>query len=143
MSGQKPRTQPKTGEVRERELRLAIVRIQHGRTGVSSDKVTFAAVAREAGVSTALIHNCHPKIAELIREIQGRSSRSQRDAKRQELLDERRKCRELRKEIQTLRAKVAALASINEVLLAENRRLKAASTDTRVRQFGPSNVRNC
>jgi hypothetical protein len=35
-------------------------------------------------------------------------------------MDERRKCRELRTEIQALRAKMAALASINnEVLLAE------------------------
>lgn len=135
MSAQRLRTQPKTGAVRERELRLAVVRIQRGRTSVPTDEVTFAAVAREAGVSTALIHNCHPKIAELIREIQGRSSRAQRDAKRQELTDERRKCRELRKEIQELRAKIAALASINEVLLADNRRLKAAGSDTRVQQL--------
>lgn len=126
------RTQSKTGEVRERELRLAIVRIQRGRSGVPNAKVTFAAVAREACVSTALIHNCHPKIAELIRQMQGRSGRAQRDAVRGELVDERRKCTELRAEIQSLRAKIAAIASINEVLLAENRVLKAAYNDPRV-----------
>lgn len=114
MSGRTIRTQPKTGEARERDLRLAITRIQRGRASVAGAKLTFAAVAREAGVSTALIHNCHPKVAELIRETQGRSSRVQREAKHQELMDERRRCGELRAEIHGLRAKMAALASINE-----------------------------
>jgi len=142
MSMQRIRTQPKTGEVRERELRLAIVRIQRGRTNVPGDKVTFVAVAREARVSTALIHNCHPQIAGLIREIQGRSSRAQGDSKRQELMDERRKCRELREENQELRAKVAALASINEVLLADNSRLTALLSAEQVLRFGPRALRS-
>jgi hypothetical protein len=51
-------------------------------------------------------------------------------------MDERRKCRELRTEIQALRAKMAAPASINEVLLAENRQLRAASSAPGVRVIG-------
>jgi AcrR family transcriptional regulator len=88
-------------------------------------KLTFAAVAREAGVSTALIHNCYPEIAELIREQQGRSSRAQRDAKREQLRAEQDKTRELRKQLKELERQIASLASINEVLLIENRELKA------------------
>jgi uncharacterized coiled-coil DUF342 family protein len=135
--GKRTRSHSKTGEVRERELRMAIVRIQRGRSSVPNAKVTFAAVAREVGVSTALIHNCHPKIAELIRQMQGRSSRARRDAMRQELLDERRKCSELRAEMQSLRAKLAAIVSINEVILSENRVLKATG-ESKVRRLSPT-----
>ena len=79
----------KTAGVRDRELRLAITRIEKGRSKANESNLTIAAVAREAGVSTALIHNCHPDIAELIRQSQGRSSRAQRDAKQLELKAER------------------------------------------------------
>ena len=119
----------KTAAVRDRELRLAIARIEKGRSKTNEIKLTIAAVAREAGVSTALIHNCHPDIAELIRQSQGRSSRAQRDAKQLELKAEREKARELRLEIALLRSKVATLASINEVLLDENRTLKSRLGD--------------
>jgi AcrR family transcriptional regulator len=115
----------KTGEVRDKELRLAISRIEKGRAHTQATKLTIAAVAREAGVSTALIHNCHPEIAEIIREAQGRSSRAHRDAKHQELKAEREKSRLLREDIATLRDQVAKLASINEVILAENREFKS------------------
>ena len=115
----------KTAEVRDKELRLAIIRIKKGRSKANETKLTIAAVAREAGVSTALIHNYHPEIAEQIRESQGRSSRAQRDAKQLELKAEREKARQLRLEIALLRSKVASLASINEVLLDENRTLKS------------------
>lgn len=122
----------KTAGVRDRELRLAITRIEKGRSKANESKLTIAAVAREAGVSTALIHNCHPDIAELIRQSQGRSSRAQRDAKQLELKAEREKTRELRLEIALLKSKVATLASINEVLLDENRTLKSRLGDPKV-----------
>ena len=103
---------------------------------MNETNLTIAAVAREAGVSAALIHNYHPEIAEIIRQRQGRSSRSQRDAKQLELQKERDKARHLRAEATTLRAKVALLASINEVLLDENRRLKSQLNDPTVVRFG-------
>lgn len=119
-------------DTREKELQLALYRIERGRTKTGEKKVTITAVAREAGVSAALIHNHYPKIAEAIREVQGRSSRAQRDVKHQDLSAERERSRILRKEIDELRKKVAGLASINEMLIIENRTLKAKNNDSKV-----------
>ncbi len=83
-------TNYKPAEDREKDLKLALYRIQKGRARSGETKVTIAAVAREAGVSTALIHNHYPRIAEAIREAQGRSSRAMRDVKQQDLIAERR-----------------------------------------------------
>jgi AcrR family transcriptional regulator len=110
---------------REKELKLAIYRIEKGRAHTQETKLTIAAVAREAGVSTALIHNHYPEIAETIREKQGRSSRAMRDVKNQDLIVERQKSAGYRQEIKALRAKLASIASINEVLLDENQALRA------------------
>lgn len=115
----------KPADIREKELRLALYRIQKGRAHTGETKITIAAVAREAGVSTALIHNHYPGIAEAIRDSQGRSSRAIRDVKHQELIAERKKSAAYRQEIEELRCKVANLASMNEVLAAENGVLKA------------------
>ena len=125
-------TNYKPAEDREKDLKLALLRIQKGRTHTGESKVTIAAVAREAGVSTALIHNYYPRIAEAIREAQGRSSRAMRDVKQQDLIAERKKSAVHRQEIEELRGKVANLASINEVLMDENRVLKAKLSDRKV-----------
>ncbi|AVZ17510.1 TetR family transcriptional regulator [Pseudomonas aeruginosa] len=122
----------KPAEDREKDLKFALLRIQKGRAKTGETKVTIAAVAREAGVSTALIHNYYPSIAEAIRQVQGRSSRAMRDVKHQDLLAERKKSAGYRKEIEELRAKVANLASINEVLLEDNRVLKEKMNDRKV-----------
>ncbi len=122
----------KSADAREKELLLALRRIERGRAKTDEKKVTIAAVAREAGVSAALIHNHYPNIAEIIREVQGRSSRAQRDVKHQDLRAEREKGRAMRLEIEELRNKVAKLASLNEVLITENRILKAKQNDPRV-----------
>lgn len=122
----------KPAEDREKDLKLALYRIQKDRARSGETKVTIAAVAREAGVSTALIHNHYPHIAEAIREAQGRSSRAMRDAKHHDLLVERKKSAGYRQEIEELRIKIANLASINEVLLDENRVLKGKMNDCRV-----------
>ena len=122
----------KPAEDREKDLRLALSRIQRGRSQRGETKVSVAAVAREAGVSTALIHNYYPSIAEAIREAQGRSSRAMRDVKHQDLIAERKKSQEYRQEIKELRTKLAQLASINEVLLDDNRGLKAKLNDRNV-----------
>jgi AcrR family transcriptional regulator len=122
----------KPAEDREKDLKLALLRIQKGRARTGESKVTIAAVAREAGVSTALIHNHYPRIAEAIREVQGRSSRAMRDVKQQDLIAERKKSVAYRQEIEELRAKVANLASINEVLMYDNRVLKAKLNDPKV-----------
>jgi AcrR family transcriptional regulator len=122
----------KPSDARERDLKLALARIKRGRAHTGESKVTIAAVAREAGVSAALIHNHYPNVAEAIREVQGRSSRAQRDVKHQDFLAEREKNRMLRQENEELRIKVANLASINEVLMADVRVLKAKQSDLKV-----------
>ena len=126
------KTTRKTSDSRERDLRLALARIQRGRAHTGESKVTIAAVAREAGVSTALIHNHYPNVAEAVREAQGRSSRAQRDVKHQDLIAEREKNKLLRQELEELRLKTADLASINEVLMAELRALTARSGDLKI-----------
>lgn len=118
-------TAHKASEVREKELRLALTRIQHGRARSGETKVSIAAVARESGVSRALIHNHYPGVAEAIREAQGHSSRAQRDVKQKKLRAERDRNRALRLEIEELRKKVSRLASLNENLLVENLTLKS------------------
>ncbi|MCW8156471.1 TetR family transcriptional regulator [Stutzerimonas stutzeri] len=122
----------KPAEDREKDLKLALYRIQKGRAHTGETKVTIAAVAREAKVSTALIHNYYPDIAEAIREAQGRSSRAIRNVKHQDLIAERKKSANYRQEIEELRNKVAHLASINEVLLNENEVLKSKLNDRKV-----------
>jgi len=122
----------KSAEAREKDLKLALYRIQKGRAHTGETKVSIAAVAREAGISAALIHNHYPNIAEAIREAQGRSSRAIRDVKHQDLIVERNKSAAYRREIEEMRTKVANLASINEVLLDENSVLKAKLKDRKV-----------
>lgn len=127
----------KPADAREKDLLLALARIQRKRSHTGETKVSIAAVAREAGVSTALIHNHYPKIAEAIRTVQGRDSRSQRDVKHQELIVQRKRNRELREEIKELRSKVASVASINEMLLSENRILKSKQSHPNVFDLVP------
>lgn len=126
----------KPAEDREKDLKLAFNRIQKGRARTGETKVSIAAVAREAGVSPALIHNHYPKIAQAIRDAQGLSSRATRDSKHQELTAERKKGAAYRSEIAELRTKLAQLASINEVLLEENLVLKAKLKDRKVVEIG-------
>ena len=108
-----------SGEQRAAALSLAVKRIERGRAKTKAKALSIAAVAREAGVTPALIHNCHPEIAEYIRERQGRSSRAQRDAKHSELKAEKDKNRLLQAEVAELRSNVSRLASINEVMALE------------------------
>lgn len=126
---------------REKDLRLAIYRIEGGRAHTKETKLTIAAVARETGVSTALIHNHYPTIAETIREKQGRSSRTMRDVKHQDLIAERQKSAGYRKEIEELQVKLASIASINEVLLDENQTLKSKLRDRNVLELASSTPR--
>jgi len=115
----------KTAEVRKKELRLAILRIKHGKSRSGITRVSILSVAREAGISAALIHNHYPSIADDIRREQGQDSRAKRDAISQRLKKERDKNRKLRGENSALYTDIRRLASINEVLLAENRSLHA------------------
>lgn len=124
--------QRKSADAREVDLRLAMSRVQRGRSLTKANKLSITSVAKEAGVSPALIHNHYPAIANAIRAAQGRSSRQQRDAKHEQLKAEQDKTRRLRREIDRLRLDVDRLASINETLLEENLALKAKQGNRRV-----------
>lgn len=127
----------KPADKREKELRLAIARIQRGRAArTQTTKLSISSVAEEVGVSPALIHNHYPQIAEAIRTAQGRDSRTQRDAKQSALQAERAKARALREEVAGLKLDVRRLASINETLAAENAFLRAQVASPNVQQLG-------
>lgn len=129
-------TNRKPADARRRDLELAISRIQRGRAHTKATTVNISAVAKEAGVTPALIHNHYPDVAETIREAQARSSRVQRDAKHGELRAAKERNRALREELVALRVQIAKLASINEVLVVENRILKAKRDASNVTDFG-------
>ncbi|RYE42022.1 MAG: TetR family transcriptional regulator [Hyphomicrobiales bacterium] len=101
-------------EQTERRLKEAMEQLQH-----SGDKVSISAVAKAAQVTPALIHNTYPDIAERIRSVVGKSTRMQRDAKHEALVKEKERNRELRAEVERLRADAAKLASINLTLLSK------------------------
>jgi len=116
----------RSAEVTRRSLEMALYRLRNGRGKVvKGGKLTIAAVAKEAGVSTATIHNRHPEIAEQVRAVQGKESRMQRDEKHQQLQRVREANRELRAENAELKVDLEKLASINETLALENRVLRA------------------
>lgn len=127
MTGEK-----KTAEARTKELTMAILRIQKGRSRIGETELSIAAVAREADVSTSLIHNHYPMIAARINAEAGRSSKKQLDAKQEQFKAEKQKSRALRAEVIEWKAKLARLASINEVLADENRRLRVQLSNPKV-----------
>jgi AcrR family transcriptional regulator len=132
----------KTAEAREKDFRLAILRIKRSRSNTGAAQISIASVAREAGVSPALIHNHYPQVADAIRLEQVRQGRDKRKRRQDELKQEREKARALRTELADLRAKVACLASINEVLRFENESLRARRADNVVSlSSSPPNLR--
>lgn len=131
--------QRKPATTREKELRQAIYRIERGRAHTAATKLSVSAVAREAGVTPALIHNHYPSIAEEIRVKLGASSRERRDAARDELKLEREKNNKLRNELAEATSQIAKLASINETLLLENQVLRATASASNVRPLDTKN----
>lgn len=125
-------TERKDAVSREKELRLAIFRIERGRSHTKASKLSVASVAREAGISAALIHNHYPAIAELIRVKRGASSRQQRDDKQEALAVEMQKNADLRKEVLELKGRLAQLATVNEMLVIENEELRAKTRSANV-----------
>ena len=94
----------------------------------SQGKLSISAVAKMAGVTPALIHNTYPDLAEKIRGLVGKATRTQRDAKHSALVREREINRTLRQELVETRATIAKLASVNQVLLNEMAVLKGIAT---------------
>ena len=78
--------------------------------------VTITAVAREVGVTPALIHNRYPDVDSTIRGLAGRHKRDEMTALKSALEEERKKCGQLRAENGELFAELRTLASVNEGL---------------------------
>lgn len=116
-----------SGTDRLRQLLLAIRAVERKATQTGSPTLTISAVAREANVSPALIHNSYPTVAALIREKQGLSGQTRVGVEkhREEIRRVRVRMKTLREEVRSVRAKIAKIASINELLLIENARLTA------------------
>jgi hypothetical protein len=103
-------------------------------------KVSISAVAKLAGVSSALIHNTYPDLAEQIRAITGKSTRSQRDEKHTALVKEREANRILRAENVSLKADLSKLASVNQRLLTEMAVLKGVTGGNVIAILRPSAI---
>ncbi|MFG0916463.1 TetR family transcriptional regulator [Pseudomonas sp. CJQ_11] len=125
----------KPHEDRERDIFLAVTAIEKGRSKTGETKLSFSAVAREIGVSPALIHNHYPKAAEHIRQRLSKSSRVQRNLKQDQLKEARKKNVSYREEIKQLRLQVAKLATLNEMLGLENQKLKAQVESPNIVEF--------
>ena len=122
-----------------KKLENALLRLKHGRPRVVSKdrKLTIAALAEEAGVSDALIHNRYPDIAAEVRKLTNKQLKSQRDKKTQQLKAANDKNRELRAELDSLEAQVRKLASLNARYEVENEQLKAEVKASNVVRIHP------
>lgn len=104
---------------RDREKTLFQLRLAMNRLQKREVKVSIAAVAKEAGVTPALIHNRYPDFAEEVRKAVGKATRLQRDQKHELLIAEREKNQQLREQVAELMMDLRNLASENEALRAE------------------------
>ncbi|EHK3917318.1 TetR family transcriptional regulator [Salmonella enterica subsp. enterica serovar Poona] len=93
----------------------------------NNEKLSIASVARAASVTSGLIHNIYPEVAERIRILMGKSARAQRDSKHQALINEKAKNRALRAKKDQLLIELVQLASVNQHLIFEIAKLKAPS----------------
>lgn len=125
------------------KLEQAFARLQAGkaRNGKRVGRVSISAVAEEAGVTPALIHNRYSELAEKIRAHAGRDTRRQRDDKHTELQAARLAARDLRRRLVELESDLAKLASINAALRIDNEELRAMLESRNVSvlpsRFGP------
>lgn len=105
-----------------KSLKLAISRIQQGVPTIVpvGSKLTIAAVAKEAGVSNATIHNRYPDIAEEIRSLMPSSQNHGSGIRQKALKDCSDKLTKARKEIKELKEDLAKSQSINLRLMKEN-----------------------
>ncbi|KWR87596.1 hypothetical protein RM96_24210 [Cupriavidus sp. IDO] len=104
---------------RDRERTLNELQLALGRLQSANKKVSISAVAKEADVTPALIHNTYPDFAERIRTLVHGSARAQRDDKHHELKLQRAANAQLYKVIADQNKEIVDLASINEALRAE------------------------
>lgn len=111
-------------------LELAITRIRRGVPKIVpiGQTLSIAAVAKEAGVSNATIHNRYPEIADAIRKLVGDSRATQLEVMRDKLNNCQASLVELRKQCAQLKIDLQNSQSINFRLLKENELLRTNLT---------------
>lgn len=112
-------------------LDLAIKRIRHGVPKVVSpaQQISIAAVAKEAGISNAAIHNHHPDIADAIRQMNNKTEATRLEVSRNKLKDCETRLAKLRAEHAQLEIDLQRSQSINLCLLKENELLRITSAE--------------
>jgi AcrR family transcriptional regulator len=126
VEGEAKQPRPRDRERTLAELQLALHRLQR-----AGKKVSIKGLAEEAKVTPALIHNRYPDLAEQVRALTNKTTRQQRDEKRDLLQAEREKNRKLRALVDEQIKEIADLASVNEALRVELV-LQRAITDGKV-----------
>lgn len=104
---------------RDRENTLSQLKMALHRLQKKNEKISISAVAKEAGVTAALVHNRYPDFAEEIRSAAGKNVRDECASLREKTLAERAKNRLLREQITQLTAEIVKLASLNETMRAQ------------------------
>ncbi|KQR77025.1 hypothetical protein ASG35_12180 [Burkholderia sp. Leaf177] len=109
-----------------RRLELALRRLQFGRMqSGTGERISIAAVAREAGLSNSTIHNRYPDIAERVHALHVKTSRHQRKSLPDSTDVLQRKLKEARQAIEQLKSDLVKSQSINLRLAKENEQLTA------------------
>ncbi|MGO9613610.1 MAG: TetR family transcriptional regulator [Dissulfurispiraceae bacterium] len=110
----------------KKEIELAISRIQHGmpKRVPQKRRLSIAAVAEEAGVSNATIHNRYPDIAEQVRRLTSQEYSKKIKEKQASLKKSEEQLYALRQEINQLKSDLVQSQSINLKLHKENELLK-------------------
>lgn len=108
-------------ENREKELRLAIKRIEVGRpTRIKAGRLlSISSLANEVGIDPSTIHTRYPAIAELVRQKSGRSEGERRKEKASELKAAKEKNSALRCKVEELETLLASVTSKYAVALSE------------------------
>jgi len=122
------------GEQTRNHIRLAIVRIEKGRPSIvdSGRKISISAVAEEAGVSRATIHNRYPDLAERIRGGVNKNVIHSKNEKNKELKTEKIKSKKLREALSKTKSTLAEVSSINARLLYRNKELEKINANRNV-----------
>ncbi|WP_322106002.1 hypothetical protein [Paraburkholderia sp. J41] len=92
----------------------------------STERISIAGVAREAGVSNATIHNRYPDIAERVRALQSKAGKRSTKALPDTTDILQRKLAEAHEEIDRLKADLVRSQSINLRLIREYELLQAS-----------------
>lgn len=121
-------------ETTKHEIELAIARIRHGRTKrISKDRpLSIAAVAEEAGISNATIHNRYPQLAEQIRRLGKESRDGKAKAPASELAALQQQLGEAKRTLDEKEGEIKKLAIINLRMAQEIKSLQAQLSSHRV-----------